>query len=687
MSSESNPDPQRELNKKPSSRDNRKLTGDFESDAKLDMSDVNSYQSDSGKPLGGKGTAGGSSKQKTIQVVKKGSKGDGNGIRRAVEEIRRLVSSAGVDSESEDDFDDDGDGDGESGERTDSDHAASEGEEVDLPVSGRQGKKVDKQKNSKTGAFATQSSKEDNQDAEAHIADAWSENSEEAPVHIRCEIRIEADGPIGDDYTSWHQPHHKRYPITTTMESFDTSIRRLVARLLKEDRTTLRRARTDDHVLRYAIHFDVACCGESEYRPDEPRHKFETLGDLFEHPSVEGLRLKVRVPVSYDSRPNDVPNQPPYPFNRDKITNIPSADLIVAGRDWKEGTERNKYSHTRLGNVDPALVKSFSREERMSTKASGVKSTKSGSSTESSTSEDKGVIVPMRPMLIGEWFTGQMERAKDLFFIEVRAWDFDDFCIGDVNVCAGLDKFNTKHKYFDPYNKKADSKDNLVQKIRQRLEKNDNKLGDRVPFMPTYTLNNLDSKALGLGYELKDDEVIYGVVRFVDHIRHRNNNEDQPIQGLQPQWLPFDVQFSFDNQDAVDGVIKGITDEMQRYADKSDSKTDNGRTMKKFMKRDDWELQMWVLPQKGRKMYRFPSGHADSWNCLDEYLCEEKVKGGGEFAFALYLEAHIVPKAGTQAKVEGGKGHLKGMGSWGEKNGSMEKRKKGKEKEVRGWGA
>lgn len=497
------------------------------------------------------------------------------------------------------------------------DSADEEEERFDLSAPGSQALSAGKQKSrekdgdGRKGQNAGRKSAKESQPDDDGDDSPDEENEASAPTKIRCEISI---GTAASDLESWSTPLTWLLPSTTTVTDFNQMVRVRLTKVLEADDVLLEECLDDNRLLCYYIHFLVACCGEEDHQPTQSRHKFDTLGDLFEDLSAVGLKLEVLVQVTCEDRPEDVKDQPPYRFNVGESDQTPALNLVVEGQDLNEETDRWSWSHTRLGNAGKRKA-----------------SVKDG--------------VPARTMLLGEWFTGLMKQTDDLFIIAVKGWDFGDFCIGDVHICDKHD-YKANDDYFKPYHG-VGYVATLKNTIRKRVGSEEPEPGSGVPFMPTYTLNHLDSKALGLGYRLQEGEEIDGIVRFVDHIGHRSYREDGPRASLQPRWLPYDRRHHFDREDKIRSVIKCILEDLKCCADKWEA-SDRRETMRKLMARNDWKLQMWVLPQKGRKMYRFPNDHAQNWASLQEYLDEEKVKKGGRFARALYMEAHIVLRDGSE---------------------------------------
>lgn len=472
--------------------------------------------------------------------------------------------------------------------------------------------------------------------------DAPESDTDTPPDLIRCKISFAPDEPIGSYKESWNEVLDWQRPPTTTIDDLDRNIRKRLIVLLKDDTQLLAKLHDEKTLLCYGLHIQVPHCGEPDYRPTESRHTFETIGDLVRDPSASGLELDVVVQVSNDARPDDVQLQPKYAFNRRGKNKVPAEELVLESQEFKPETDRWTYCQTRLGNV-------VSKKKS----APGIKA------AETDGDDDDDDDVPVRTMLLGEWFTGKLAHPQDLTFTEVTAWDFGDHCIGDVHVCEDCD-FSPDQDYLAPY---VGVRDNLEiwERVKQRFEDDAPQPGSGVPFMPSHTLNDLDSDALGLGADLNGED-LYGIIRFVDHIKHRMvPDRDAPKAVLQPDWLPFDVRIDFEQKDGVDGVATGIRDALDRVLRKETGRTDDkGKALKRLLARQDWKLQIWVLPHKQRKMYRFPNGHAGTWNSLEEYLSKERVETGTQLGRTLYMEAHIVPlsegEGGDESEGEGKSG-------------------------------
>lgn len=123
-----------------------------------------------------------------------------------------------------------------------------------------------------------------------------------------------------------------------------------------------------------------------------------------------------------------------------------------------------------------------------------------------------------------------------------------------------------------------------------------------VPLMPSYTLS--DPKGLGFGVELDNGESIQAAVRYVDHIQHRNATADKPGETLSPGWPPYDDQLDIGKTDTADDAVKGILKGLKVFAKNGayEHADDEGEALRGLLKRSDWKLQLWVLPQGQRTL-------------------------------------------------------------------------------------
>lgn len=364
-------------------------------------------------------------------------------------------------------------------------------------------------------------------DDSASESDAATETN--SPGEVTCRIAIDATDPVGSTSDSWTTEETILIPASTASKRVDSMIKDMLLVLLEEDEVLLRRLKDEEELLCYEIYFRVPHCGEADYRPTSSRHRIETIADLFGDPNATALQLRVDVPVMCVDRPSNVENQPTYAFNR-KGFNM--AHLVVEAAKLDEDKDRWEYCHTRLGNVAAPLGDKRKQKPRKGVLSSSNSALFQDGATDRAT---KAKCIPMVNKFIGEWFKGYMKADHDLSLISVQAWDFDNYCIGHVDNCANR-TFSSNDEYFRPY-AGVQSQDKIAQSIRRRLKKKkkpEPEPGSGVPFMPTYTVKDLDSQAPGLDVNLNEyeDHSIDAVVRFVDHIRPRDNNEDDPKGSL-----------------------------------------------------------------------------------------------------------------------------------------------------------
>lgn len=139
----------------------------------------------------------------------------------------------------------------------------------------------------------------------------------------------------------------------------------------------------------------------------------------------------------------------------------------------------------------------------------------------------------LRDMIVGYWIKGYTDYPQSFHMLRVEAWDFGDYCIGDMIDNFRTHRISDRDNYLQPFNEANNAAD-MHNLARQQL-----RFGRRrgipsapTPFMPIYTLNLFKPESDGVRAEDEsiDDDSIDAVVRFVDHIEmpYRGNDGDEP---------------------------------------------------------------------------------------------------------------------------------------------------------------
>ncbi|KAK3699730.1 hypothetical protein LTR37_016335 [Vermiconidia calcicola] len=246
--------------------------------------------------------------------------------------------------------------------------------------------------------------------------------------------------------------------------------------------------------------------------------------------------------------------------------------------------------------------------------------------------------------LLGYYFKDYTSVHPWLMLIEVQAWDFGDYCIGDPITCDQDHIFSEYDSYLTHY-AGVRSMEELQKRVQRHILCGKGEPGSGIPFMPFYTHNSYDPAAYGLGVE---GVSVHVVVRFVDKFTVL-----QKQSGKQPRLvLSWCAQYVFDQEEAsydITRITRLIVEDLRRPPSNNagdhshDGTRINSHTLLlKEPLKNLWTLQLWAMaqPQHLKKLYKLPVGRPDNMGCLGQFLDPRKVRLGDH---RLYMEAHVVP--------------------------------------------
>ncbi|KAI7337177.1 hypothetical protein KC315_g2437 [Hortaea werneckii] len=218
----------------------------------------------------------------------------------------------------------------------------------------------------------------------------------------------------------------------------------------------------------------------------------------------------------------------------------------------------------------------------------------------------------------------------------VRAYDFDEYCIGDADETSEWNSvpFDCSYDWTSSYERvgqDGESFRQLQRRLEKRIEEEWPEPGSGIPFLPKYCFNN---------YQPSPDSVpewpkhgIKVAVRCVNWLTHEGQLKDIRF--------PPDLQLVIDKQDTIEDVRDIIKQEIDHKGTEDGVKV-NSATLFKPPLAKTWELELWVLPQHpdnpdGQgKLHRYTSGRL-----LTFLSTSGRVRKNDK---RLYMEAHIVPK-------------------------------------------
>ncbi|KAK1818897.1 hypothetical protein LTR12_006704 [Friedmanniomyces endolithicus] len=208
-----------------------------------------------------------------------------------------------------------------------------------------------------------------------------------------------------------------------------------------------------------------------------------------------------------------------------------------------------------------------------------------------------------------------------LFLWGTRAWDFDDFCIGDFELCKKTLRFSQRLLWFDRYHG-VKSKSQLQERISARVTTD-----QRMPFLPPLTFNAFDpdeyDPPFGTGVINKYGVVV--VIRFVSHLPKAENER-----------LAFHKNFQ---------LVVGDPDDYESIAKEVKTELENADETKRLFRaeyQDRWQLQLWAMPHEPapRTLFRFEPAGSDGPGLVKRFMSSRMLKRG-QPGCKLYMEAHL----------------------------------------------
>ena len=432
--------------------------------------------------------------------------------------------------------------------------------------------------------------------------------------------------------------------VAMKVTAFDKRLCEEVVKCLRKDVALMKQMQQQRPLVTYEVDILFDHCGEIFLTPTfDEDHEFETMGDLFLDTSADDLALDVRVDIDCQPRPRNKKEQPPFGFNR-KRKLLPT-DLVVELNSLN--ADRWKYKYVHLGHLKPGKM----------TEPSGYTNDKKSYVPNSNdTVCDRPAVdawltsanyVYVENALIGYWHQAAAT-AENFRLITVKSWSFDSYRIGNIidNFEEYKSRPNDPNVQYRPPFRNATSSNDLYKRVRRHLEtmKGESAL---VPFMPSHTMNRFNPDKLKTGAGVQEVDI---VVRYGSHIDVKHQGRD-PVT-----WLPYNAQWTIDENVTPRALTSAIYRALLKHSANRHLAPEDEAAIKKLFSAElggKWELQLWILPQGFRKMYRYPDPEIPDTRGLGYFLNERMVADGGEAARALYVEAHIIEKPVEEEGAEG----------------------------------
>ncbi|KAK4630889.1 hypothetical protein CLAFUR4_03831 [Fulvia fulva] len=212
----------------------------------------------------------------------------------------------------------------------------------------------------------------------------------------------------------------------------------------------------------------------------------------------------------------------------------------------------------------------------------------------------------------------------------IHAYDFDDFCMGDVNerglrVLSEYDA-NWRCGIFSLMGTYVETEEEFLARLRKHIEAGASSQLTGMPFLPTYCLAPWDPR--------KHDHLVLkkwpkSNVEIAVTIVNRHTDFDGVT-------FPRDIRWAIDEPEEVSQICHAIMKDMNTQGVRDGIPVDSTRLFNK-QDRKKWCLALWVMPQFGpRKLFRYVEG-----NVLQFLDGTNKVRPTDK---KLYVEAHVVPR-------------------------------------------
>ncbi|KAI7277918.1 hypothetical protein KC345_g6322 [Hortaea werneckii] len=270
---------------------------------------------------------------------------------------------------------------------------------------------------------------------------------------------------------------------------------------------------------------------------------------------------------------SDLLEDPEGPFQRFTI----NVTLQLAKGDYTENKPLARFPHEEPQHVYHRLGKVPIPEQHYGNDTSGPLITASGK--ELRKSADIGYVwalLAYREGLQGLW---QLKR--------VRTYDFDLYCIGDVDETSEWNTvpFDYSYEYYtasyNRVNQDGESFRQLQRRLETRIEEEWEEPGPGVPFLPKYCFNNFQPSPDPVAAWPK--YAIPVAVRCVNWLTHERPSKDIRF--------PPDLQFTIEEQDTVEDIRDIILQEINRKGNKSGVKV-NSATYLKPPLANTWDLEL-----------------------------------------------------------------------------------------------
>ncbi|KAK3714286.1 hypothetical protein LTR37_007872 [Vermiconidia calcicola] len=465
-------------------------------------------------------------------------------------------------------------------------------------------------------------------------------------------------------------------PLSASLADLKDVVEQCLLDNLEEDFEFLSTIEDTEGLLVYSIGQLKSVVGQPPLALEGPEFGLESVSDFFADPGAPDRAINVRVDLDLAARFEEsdfmrlrkgdsahlrselapklrANTQQPYRAVTDlKVMVSNKEDRIVERSSlspdfdaWKYGYIRlGTISHTDLGetNNERCTIRSFDNSVRPNRGTDTV-----GADTDHTVNnmDMREGSISCTKTLLGYYFKDYTSVHPWLMLIEVQAWDFGDYCIGDPITCDQDHMFSEYDSYLSRY-AGVQSMEEVQKRVQRHVLSGKGEPGSGIPFMPFYTHNSYDPAAYGLGVE---GVSVHVVVRFVDKFTVL-----QKQSGKQPRLvLPWCAQYVFDQEEAsydITRITRLIVENLRRPPSNNagdhshDGTRINSHTLLfKEPLKNLWTLQLWAMaqPQHLKKLYKFPAGRPGNMGCLGQFLDPRKVRLGDD---RLYMEAHIVSR-------------------------------------------
>ena len=400
--------------------------------------------------------------------------------------------------------------------------------------------------------------------------------------------------------------------IVARLQSMESRIKDVLADNLNHDDDMMSILDDQDSFLGYNIEVLQPICNHNYSLLEKDEHMFDFVSDfsLDLSPTQVDLVLNVKVHLFLCNRPYEDTRNAPITTSSSSANLTTARDRLIERRKLLEPDDEWDYRYVRLGTT-----------------------WSSQSAPEADTSED---VILTGKLLLGYYSKGH-KKASTLQLIEVQAWDFGDYWIGDcVNSYVRHDF--SSHDNYVHFFRGVETLEDLHKRITMFWHLGARAPDPDVPMMPIYTLNAFDPASHGISVMQEPADVL---VRYVSHMSDADQaTDDGRTTDVESEMQ--NTQCRIGGRCTAGEIVQQIFRRLEEKA--KDEAEENVNTAALFDELgDSWELQLWVLPQESfdKKLYRFPDRPNGSKDGLGEYMSERKVSKNDRRVF---MEAHIVPQ-------------------------------------------